>query len=92
MNTVTTQAGQNAMKALKELEMSRNNVSTEVGRKEATIRIRKDHELKLKTLIHVREEMWKLWEKTDCQISRDCILTGIIEADREARKIKEILK
>ena len=69
-----------------------NNVSTEASRKEATIRIRKDHELKLKTLRHVREEMWELWGKTNSQIGRDCILQGIIAASKEIEKLEYITK
>ena len=80
------------MKALKELEMSKNNVSTEAERKEATEFIRKENRLQLSMVKSTKEELWDLWGKTDSQISRDCILQAIVAVGKEIEKIKEILR
>jgi hypothetical protein len=92
MNTVTTEAGRQAMKALRSLELTRNNVSTEAGRKEATESIRKENRLQLSMLQTAKTEMWELWGKTNSQIGRDCILTGIVEASKEIEKIEKIIE
>ena len=68
-----------------------SNVSTEAGRKAATIRIGKENRQHLRMLQHARVEMWELWGKTNSQIARDCILTGIVEVDREIKKLEKIL-
>ncbi len=91
MNTVSQVEVGKAMKALRSLEMTRNNVSTEAGRKAHTESVRKENELQLRMLTHAKKEMWELWGKTNSQIGRDCILTGIVEASREIEKIERIL-
>ncbi len=91
MNTVVSQVEVGkAMRALKELEMTRNKVSTEAGRKEATIKTRKQNRLQLRMLEHAKKEMWELWGKTNSQIGRDCILQGIVAASREIKKLEYI--
>jgi hypothetical protein len=63
------------------------NVSTEAGRKLATEFLRKEKELQLSMLTHTKKEMWELWQKTNSEIGRDCILTGIVEVSSEIEKI-----
>ena len=75
-----------------ERENNMNNVSTEAGRTEATIRIRKENRLQLRMLEHAKAEMWELWGKTNSQIGRDCILQGIVAASREIEKLEYITK
>ncbi len=91
MNTVSQVEVGKAMRALKELEMTRNKVSTEAGRKEAVESSRKRRERQIRMLEHAKKEMWELWQKTNSQIGRDCILTGIVEASRELEKMQKIL-
>ena len=67
-----------------------NNVSTEAGRDEATIRIRNENRLQLSMLHQTQKEMWELWYKTNSQIGRDCILQGITAASREIEKLEYI--
>ena len=80
MNTVSTEAGRQAMKALKRLELSKNT--------EAVDNSRKKRERQIRMLEHAKREMWALWHKTNSQIGRDCILTGIVEASREIGKLE----
>ena len=63
------------------------NVSTEAGRKLATEFLRKEKELQLSMLTHTKKEMWELWQKTNSEIGRGCILTGIVEVSNEIEKI-----
>ena len=49
------------------------------------------NEMQLRMLNTTKQELWELWNKTNSQIGRDCILTGIVEASREIEKLEEIL-
>ena len=63
-------------------------ISTEANRKEAVQRLRKNRERDTRMLETATKEMWELWHKTDCQIVRDCIITGIVALSRELEKIE----
>jgi hypothetical protein len=69
-----------------------SNVSTEAGRKEATIRIRNENQWQLQELRNVVSELWELWHKNQSQTARDCIVDGIVSASREIEKIEKILQ
>ena len=60
------------------------NVRTEAAEKRESI-----SEFQTRMLEHTKRELWELWNKTNSQIARDCILTGIVEV---SRKIEEIAK
>ena len=79
------------MKNNNERENDMNNVSTDATRAAATERIRKENRLQLSMLKTTKKEMWELWQKTNSQIGRDCILTGIAAVGKEEKKLKEIL-
>ena len=51
----------------------------------------KENELQARMLNTTKTELWELWNKTNSQIGRDCILTAIIEASKELEKIEKIL-
>ena len=46
------------------------------------------NEMQLRMLTTTKKELWELWNKTNSQIGRDCILTGIVEASREIEKLE----
>ena len=92
MNTVSTEAGRQAMKALRSLELTRNNVSTEAGRKEATIRSRRKSEMQIRMVTSTQKGLWELWHKTNSQIGRNCILDGIVSTSREITKLEKELE
>tara|TARA_R110000824_G_scaffold9415_10_gene42228 strand:+ start:33669 stop:33887 length:219 start_codon:yes stop_codon:yes gene_type:complete len=71
--------------------MKMTNVSTEAGRKAATIRIRNEHRWQLQELTTASKKMWELWHKNQSQTVRDCILDGIVSAGREIKRIEKIL-
>ena len=48
----------------------------------------KENEMQLRMLTTTKTELWELWNKTNSQIGRDCILTGIVEASREIEKLE----
>ena len=52
----------------------------------------KQNEMQLRMLNTTKKELWELWNKTNSQIGRDCILTGIVEASREIEKLEEKLE
>ena len=49
------------------------------------------NEMQLRMLTTTKKELWELWNKTNSQLGRNCILVGIVEADREIKKLEEIL-
>jgi len=51
----------------------------------------KENEMQLRMLTTTKTELWELWNKTNSQIGRDCILTAIAEASKELEKIEKIL-
>jgi hypothetical protein len=68
-----------------------NNVSTEAGRKAAVKKSRKHNELQNRNLEQTKRDLWDLWGKTNSQISRNCILDGIVSVSRELDILEKIL-
>ena len=48
-------------------------------------------ERQLRMLVDAKKEMWELWGKTNSQLGRDCILTGITSASRQIEKMEKNL-
>ena len=49
---------------------------------------REQNELQVRMLTTTKKELWELWNKTNSQIGRDCILTGIVKVSREIEKLE----